>query len=145
MSDMYGIVICPKCGRKRIADIRCETSVCPYCSASSLISKMTVLFSDNSQAVVRSVFESADSSKYPEPRKKRDDPDPLSTLVYEYEHASGTLEKLMVLAGGLTKIKGSFTEDDIVELFPGKGERMIETMMSEGIIIELTHGRYAAV
>ena len=143
---MYGIVLCPKCGRKRIADLKCETSVCPYCNSSSVASKMTVLFSDKSQSMVRRVFESADSSKYPEPRKKSaTDPDPLSTLVYEYEHTSGTLEKLMVIANGLTRIKGSFTEDDVEELFPGKGEHMIGMMVSQGLIIESSFGNYVKV
>jgi len=146
MSDMYGIVICMKCGRKRIADIGCKTSVCPYCSSSSPIYRMTVLFSDEDQSVVRKVFESADSSKYPDPKKRSvNDPDPLSTLIYEYEHTSGTPEKLALLAAGLTKIYGDFIEDDVETSFPGKGEQMIRMMISLGVVIELGYGRYRAV
>jgi len=143
---MYGIVICSECKRKRIADIGCKTSVCPYCNTSSSVDRMAVLFSDKDQKVVRKVFESADSSKYPESRKRSaDDPDPLSTLVYEYEHTSGTLEKLTVLAAGLTRINGDFDENDVEASFPGEGEQMIGMMISQGIVIELGYGRYRAV
>ncbi|MCL2142743.1 MAG: hypothetical protein FWH44_00560 [Methanomassiliicoccaceae archaeon] len=146
MNDMYGIVICKKCERKRIADLSAETTACPYCSAVSHIDKMTILFTDADQSAVREVFENIDSSKYPEPRKKStNDPDPLSTLVYEYEHTTGNAEKLIVLAEGLTKIKGTFTQDDIEELFPGEGKKMMKMMISGDIIIETEYERYKAV
>jgi hypothetical protein len=143
---MYGIILCPGCGRKRIIDLRNKVSVCPYCNHSSHIEKMTVLFSDKDQSVVRKVFENADASEYPAAKKRgADDPDPLSTLVFEYEHTSGTLEKLTVLASGLTKIYGEFTEDDVNENFPGDAEQMIRMMISQGIIIESSCGRYKAI
>ena len=107
---------------------------------------MAIIFTDKDQNVVRKAFESADSSKYSEPEKvKNKDPDPLSTLIYEYEHTSGTLEKLTVLADGLTRIYGDFDEDDVDASFQGKGERMIGMMVSHGIVIELGHGRYRSV
>jgi hypothetical protein len=146
MSEMYAIVLCASCKRKRIADLRAGTSQCPYCGVVSRTDGMAVLFSDKSQSVVREVFENADSSNYPEPRKKREnDPDPLSTLVYEYEHASGTLEKLTVLADGLDRIKGTFKESDIEELFPGEGKKIVKMMISADIIIEFEYGTFRTI
>ena len=146
MSNMYGIVLCPGCGRKRIIDTGCKTSVCPYCNSSSPIGKMTLLFSDKDQSVVRKVFENADASKYPAARERSaEDPDPLSTLVFEYEHTSGMLEKLTVLALGLTKIYGEFTEDDVSENFSGNAKQMIRVMIAHGIVIESSCGRYKAI
>ena len=142
---MYGIVVCSACGRKRIIDMKNETSVCPYCNASCRTGNTTILFSDKIQSVVRDVFKNADASKYPEPRKKGDDPDPLSTLVYEYERTSGMPEKLAVLANGLTKMNGTFTCADVEELFPGKGKEMIKSMTDCGIVIEPEHGKYKAI
>ena len=105
-----------------------------------------LLFSDKSQTVVRKVFSDADSKQYPEPRKKSmKDHDPLSTMIYEYEHASGTIEKLTVIADGLTKIKSSFTVSDVEELFPREGEKMVRMMISGGIVIELGYGEYRSV
>ncbi|MCL1984538.1 MAG: hypothetical protein FWG58_03970 [Methanomassiliicoccaceae archaeon] len=127
-------------------DLGCETSVCPFCGAACLTRTMTVFFSDKSQSVVRKVFSDADSAKYPERRKKSsEDRDPMSTLIYRCENASGVLERLIVLADGLTRIKGQFTVGDVEELFPGEGERMIKMMISGGIIIELGYGEYKAV
>jgi len=142
---MYGIVLCPGCGRKRIVDMRNKVSVCPYCNSSSNIEKTTILFSDKDQSVVRKVFENADASEYPVAKERGEDPDPLSTLVFEYEHTSGTLEKLTILASGLTKIYGEFTEDDVNENFPGNAEQMIRVMIAQGIIIESSFGRYKTV
>jgi len=144
---MYGIVVCRHCNRKRIADLGTETSLCPYCSKTSRTSELTVLFSDKSQSVVRKAFESADAQKYAEPEKKKstNDPDPAETLMYRYERAADVHEKLTILADGLTKIKGSFGEKDINELFPGKGEKFIKMMMSADIIIELGYGKFKAI
>ena len=144
---MYGIVLCSQCGRKRIIDLECETSSCPYCNRIDKIEKITVLFSDRSQSVVRKAFSNADSEKYKGSEKKRskNDPDPMSTLMYRYEHTSGTLEKLSVLAAGLTRIKGDFDEKDVEDLFPGKGEQMIRQMIKGELIIETGYGRFKTV
>jgi RNA polymerase subunit RPABC4/transcription elongation factor Spt4 len=142
---MYGIVLCRSCERRRIVDLRTETSQCPYCGKNDKTKGMTVLFSDNDQNIVRNVLNNADSRKYPEPKKKGPDPDPLSTLVYEYEHTSGTAEKLMVLAAGLTRIKKEFTENDVDELFPGKGEQMLKQMILCDAVIEIRFGFFKAV
>ena len=147
MSKMYGVVVCGRCGRKRIIDLGTETSSCPYCSTVSKTPELSVLFSDRSQSVVRKAFESADAPKYAEPEKKKNanDPDPMETLMYRYEHASDVHEKLTILADGLTKIKGSFGEKDINELFPGKGEKFMKMMMSADIVIELGYGKFRAI
>jgi len=146
MSDMYGIVLCASCKRKRIADLRSGTSSCPYCNTVSKTGELTVLFSDVSQSVVREVFENADSSMYPAPRKKNEnDPDPLSTLVYGYEHTSGAAERLAFLANGLTRLYGTFKESDVEELFPGEGKKMIKMMISADVIIEVSYGMYKAL
>jgi hypothetical protein len=142
---MYGIVVCISCARKRIVDLGSETSLCPYCSTTSRVGELQVLYSNVSQDTVRKALKNIDSSKYREPEKKGKDPDPMSTLMYHYEHTADTRGKLMVLANGLTKIRGSFDGDDIEELFPGKGEKMIKMMMGGEIIIESGDGKYKAL
>jgi len=143
MSDMYGIVLCTGCKRKRIADLKKETSQCPYCNVTSRVSQMKILFSDADQNIVRKAFESADPQMPPK-KKRTTDPDPMSTLMYEYEHTAGALEKLIVLARGLDKIKGIIAKSDVEEMFPGKGEKMLAVMTAEGIIIEYGDGTYRA-
>jgi DNA-directed RNA polymerase subunit RPC12/RpoP len=145
MIDMYGIVVCISCGRKRIADLNSDTSLCPYCSSVSKIKELNVIYSNADQSDVRKVFENIDSPKYAEPVKEHTDHDPLSTLVYRYEHATDMQEKLMVLADGLTGIKGSFDKEDVEELFPGKGEKMLKMMISGDIIIEIGNEKYRSL
>jgi hypothetical protein len=142
---MFGIVICASCSRKRIADLAPETSTCPYCGTASRTSELTVAYSNASQDIVRKAFNNIDSSKYRGSDRKNKDPDPMSTLMYHYEHTSDVRGKLFVLANGLTKLKGSFNEGDIEELFPGKGEKMMKMMMSGEIIIESADGKFKAL
>ncbi|MDR0335197.1 MAG: hypothetical protein LBH69_04860 [Methanomassiliicoccaceae archaeon] len=145
MSDMFGIVVCPSCDRKRIADLKDETSSCPYCSATHRIVGSQVLYSNVSQDVVRKTFKNMDSAKYLGPEARVKDPDPMSSLMYQYERAGDTRNKYRVLAYGLTKMRGSFNEDDINELFPGKGEKMIRMMIDGELIIESPDGKYVAL
>ncbi|MCL2607795.1 MAG: hypothetical protein FWD92_04510 [Methanomassiliicoccaceae archaeon] len=142
---MYGITVCAQCQRKRIIDMRNESSVCPYCNTLCKIDRAAILFSDISQSVVRNAFKNADASKYPEPKKKGSDPDPLSTLIREYERTTGIVEKLTVLANGLTKLNGTFTHADVEDLFPGKATDIIRSMNESGIVFEPEHGRYKAI
>jgi hypothetical protein len=50
-----------------------------------------------------------------------------------------------MLAAGLTKIYGDFSEDDLNEHFPGKGERMIRMMTEQGMVVGIGYGRYRSV
>ena len=146
MIDMFAIVVCGHCDRKRIADLSSETSLCPYCSKTQKTKNVKVLFSDADQYVVRKAFGSIDSKKYAEPEKKKGpDPDPISTLMYRYEHAADMLEKHTVLAEGLTAMKGSFDENDIEELFPGNGKKMMKMIISADIVIEMGYGKFKAI
>lgn len=144
---MHAIVLCTKCGRKRITDLNCATSSCPYCGMTEKIERMRILFSHADRNTVRNVFAGADSERYEGLKRKRpaNDPDPLSTLMYEYEHTSGLPEKLMVLAAGLTRIRKEFGEADLEYLFPGEGERMMEQMIAADLVIETGYGKFRAV
>jgi len=142
---MFGIAVCPDCGRKRIADLRTETSQCPYCNATYKVSELNVLYRNADQNVVRRTFNNMDSPKYLGPEAKAKDSDPLSTLMYQYERAGDTRNKLRVLAYGLTKMRGSFNENDINELLPGKGEKMIKMMIEGELIIESKDGKYVSL
>jgi hypothetical protein len=143
MSDVFGIVLCSSCGRKRIADLRHGTSACPYCNKVTETSELKILFGASDQSKVRRAFSDMDGDRYPLPKKRTaDDPDPLSTLVYTYEHTTGAEEKLTVLAEGLTRIKGCFDGNDLEELFPGTGEQLMRMMISADIVIEIKTGTF---
>jgi hypothetical protein len=110
---------------------------------------MKIIFSDTDQNVVRNAMNSIDSSKYEGIEKKKDpnakDPEPVSTLIYHYEHGEDMLQRLTVLANGLTTMKGTFDERDIDELFPGEGKKMLKMMISADIVINVGYEKFKAI
>lgn len=137
---MYAAIVCPKCGRNRIIDLDKVTSTCPYCSARSETKSMKILYKAETPNAVKDRLNEVSGIKKEE-RKKGPDTDPMSTLEYHYGKAKG-LDKLIVLAEGLTKIKGTFTIED-VELFePEKAEKIVEKMLIELMVIEARPGNY---
>lgn len=139
---MYGIIACSGCGRKRIIDMSVKESKCPYCGRISETERMKVIFKDESQKKVRDALSSL--SGYAEDERPIDSGiDPMSSLAYSVEHTSDTSMKMELIAEGLTKIKGTFTEEDVDEIVPGKGEKYVRAMLGACIIYEVGNGRYS--
>ncbi len=142
---MYGVVICNTCQKYRIADLSCLTSECPFCGATSEHRHMHILFEDKDQNVVREALGQL-SGFTPEKKDKRriTDADPLSTLIYKYEHCSDTYEKLNVLVSGLSEIYGTFTIKEIEQIDPKNANKMLNTMLELCLISEFKLGQYRA-
>ncbi len=138
---MYGIISCSGCRRKRIIDLYDKSTKCPYCGAVAVTKDMNILYRDEDQNVVRDALE-ASSGFVPEKKHIDENIDPMSSLEYKVEHTSDTKEKMRVIAEGLTRIKGTFTEEDVESLVPGKGEKYIKAMLTECMIYETKYGHY---
>ena len=112
----YGLARCGSCGRPRIADLSKETSSCPYCGTSCESSRLQIVFSSDSQSAVREALAQASGFVPPDAVRRRrriEEADPCSTLIYRYERCSGLETKMAILAEGLTEIKGTFTMEDV--------------------------------
>jgi len=137
---MYAAIVCPKCGRNRVIDLDNKTSTCPYCNTKAETKAVKILFrGENVNDVREALVQKA--GIIPEKKVKGPDPDPMSTLEYNYGKAKG-LDKFTVLAEGLTAIKGTFTISDVRLFEPNKADKMLEQMMSMLIIIEERPGKY---
>ena len=68
--------------------------------------------------------------------------DPMSTLAYKVEHTSDINGKMELIAEGLTRIKGTFTLEDVEELVPGKGEQYLKLMLTTCTAYEVGYGKY---
>ena len=100
-----------------------------------------ILFKHRDQDVVRTALSELSGFRKPEEKKNVTDIDPISSLEYAYGKAKG-IDKLVCLAEGLTKIKGTFTSDDVEMFEPGKSEVIIKRMMDAFIVIETHPGSY---
>lgn len=142
---MYGLTLCGICRRPRIADGKVSESTCPYCGATEKTRDLIFFFESESQDEVRGALASATGFTPPDTSEKRrriEEADPYSTMVYRYEHCSDLEEKMEILAEGLTSIKGTFTMDDVREVAGRHAEKMVAAMLDRCIISEVRHGVY---
>ncbi|AIZ56767.1 hypothetical protein Mpt1_c08910 [Candidatus Methanoplasma termitum] len=140
----YAIVSCGKCKRQRMIDRSATSSKCPYCSTSAEHKGLAVIFEDKDQNVVRDVLTGMHPFDVPEKKRSKIDHDPLSTLIYKYEHASDLEEKMELLSKGLTKIYDTFTIADVEKIDEKNAEKMLKAMSERGYVHEVKYGRYRA-
>lgn len=146
----YGLTLCGACRRPRIVDRTVSTSTCPYCGCSERVGKLNFFFTSDNQKDVREALSRATGADdcMPDPeeerskRKRIEDADPFSTMVYRYEHASDMDERMEILSAGLTAIKGEFTLDDVREAAGAKAEKILSAMLDRGYVFESKPGFY---
>ena len=149
MRKRFGLFICSTCGRARVVDKETKSSSCPYCGNTERTDKMVFIFECNDQETAREAlgqaagFEGIDPKAERAKKRKIENADPYSTMIYKYEHTSDLDEKMIVLAKGLTKVKGEFTLEDVQEIVGEKNaERYVAAMMDRCYIAEVRPGRY---
>lgn len=138
---MFGIVTCIECKKKRIIDLSTDYTTCPYCNHRAPTKNIAVIFQSHDQNEVRAAFDSLTGFVMPE-KKKTADSDPMSTLAYKVEHTSDVHQKMELIAEELTRIKGTFTVEDVEELVPGKGEQYVKLMLTTCTAYEVGYGKY---
>ena len=138
---MFAIIGCSGCGRKRIIDLDDDKTACPYCGKKVPTKNTAIIFKSDDQSEVRAAFDSV-TGFVPPKKEKGEDKDPLSTLAYKVEHTSDINEKMLLIANELTRIKGTFTLEDVEELVPGKGEKYVKMMLTTCTAYEVGYGRY---
>lgn len=154
MIPLYAVVQCNECRRPRIVDLTTVHSSCPYCGNTDTVGDLRVLVRTRTQEKARQELLKLTSSSMmtgfdgklesPRPKHARRSTDPWSTLERDYQLARGLDEKMNVMANGLTKVFGEFTEEDVLRLDPDKGSRMLAMMLERCIVHEVAYGRYKA-
>lgn len=146
----YGLTLCGACRRPRIVEMGVSTSRCPYCGCTERAGKLNFFFTSDDQNEVRAALARATGADdyMPDPaqmaakKKRMEEADPHSTMVYRYEHAADIDEKMDILSQGLTSIKGEFTLDDVREVAGAKAEKMLSAMLDRGFVYETKPGFY---
>jgi len=145
---MYGLFICSLCGRARIVDKDSKSSSCPYCGTSAKTKDMTFIYECRDQEKAREALGQAAGFEKPDEKAQKrriEKADPYSTMIYKFEHTSDLDEKMLIIAKGLTKIKGTFTLDDVSDIVGEKNaERYVSAMLDRCYISEVRIGHYRA-
>ncbi len=143
---MYRLTQCWVCRRPRIVDKSKSKSECPYCGYVQKTRDLAYYFESTDQDAVREALVQTTGYIPPDAKKRRRiaEAEPYSTMVYRYEHCSNLEEKMVILAEGLTAIKGTFTLDDVREVAGDRAEKMVAAMLDRCIIFEVRIGVYRA-
>ncbi len=142
---MYGVTQCGVCKRPRIVDKSKSKSTCPYCGCVQKTRDLMCYFKSADQDAVREALAQATGyilSDVMKNRQRMAEADPYSTMVYRYEHSSDLEDKMVILAEGLTAIKGTFTLDDVQKVIGDRAEKMVAAMLDRCIIFEVRVGVY---
>ena len=137
---MFAIITC-SCGKKRIIDLSDKVTKCPWCGKEKKTADAAIVYKSYDQKEVRERFD-AITGFIPQEKKMDENIDPMSTLAYKVEHTSDINSKMELIAEGLTRIKGTFTLEDVEELVPGKGEQYLKLMLTTCTAYEVGYGKY---
>ena len=145
---MYGLALCGVCRRPRVVDRSKATTTCPYCNSHEKTKDLIYYFESPDQDAVRTALSQATGFTAPDGKEKArkiEEADPYSTMIFRYEHASDLDEKLVIIAEGLTAIKGTFSLEDVREIVGDKyAEKYVSAMLDRCIVAEVRIGMYRA-
>ena len=137
---MFAIITC-SCGKKRIIDLSDKVTKCPWCGKEKKTADAAIVYKSYDQKEVRGRFD-AITGFIPQEKRMDGNIDPMSTLAYKVEHTSDINRKMELIAEELTRIKGTFTLEDVEELVPGKGEQYLKLMLTTCTAYEVGYGKY---
>ena len=143
----YALTRCGVCRRPRVIDLSKSESSCPYCGCVQDNADLPRYFESRDQGAVREALSQATGFVPPDMAARKEriaEADPYSTMVHRYERCSDLEEKMVILAEGLTAIKGTFTLDDVREVAGDRAEKMVAAMLDRCLISEVRIGVYRA-
>ena len=137
---MFAIIGC-SCGKKRIIDLSDRETKCPWCGKQMKTDRAAIIYESEDQNDVRDRYSRITGFTAPEKRMD-ENIDPMSTLAYKVEHTSDIHRKMELIAEELTRIKGTFTLEDVEEHVPGQGEQYLKLMLTTCTAYEVGYGKY---
>lgn len=148
----YAVIVCPKCGKAKGVEAERKTTTCP-CGRQIVLSRAKFMFETNSpselaSAVAEANERLAEGSK-PRLRRKAPSKDPYACLAERARAIKDPLERMRVVAQGLTEMHGEFGHDDVrrVAALVGREtpEDTIARLQEHGLIYETSEGTYRSV
>lgn len=148
----YGVIVCPKCGMAKGVEAARKTTTCP-CGRQIRVHRARLKYPTDSPKTLADTVGKVNAAlrgagKMPTQRR-RGKGGTYRSISEKAMAAKGTLERLKTIAVELTNSRGEFTLDDFRKVAPKVGrdtpERTLARLQEQGVIYEVSDGRYRAV
>lgn len=148
----YGVMVCPKCGMAKGIETSKKTTTC-QCGREIVMSRMKLMFlTDSPMELADSVAKANASLRGGEQvltEKRSRKKDPFFAIAERAKPIKDPIERMRVIARGLTEQKSSFSLDDVrkVASLLGKdsAEDIVARLQEHNLIYEVGDGAYRAV
>lgn len=148
----YGVIICPKCGTARGVETGKKTTTC-QCGRDIVLSHVKIKNQTDSPHELAELVARANAAlrggepSPPERRVRKNDP--YSIIAEKARPIKDPLERMQVVARGLTDFKSEFTIDDLRRtaglLGKDSAEDMLARLKEHNLIYETSEGTYASI
>ncbi len=148
----YGLLVCPKCGMAKGVEASKKTTTC-QCGREIDLRRVKLKYVTDSplelaESVAKANAALRGGQQLPPERKPRKK-DPFFVIAERAQSIKDPVERMKVIAKGLTDLKGAFGVDDVrrVVSILGKGsaEDVIKVLQEHNLVYETADGRFRAV
>ena len=152
MGSKYGVIVCPKCGMARGVETAKKTTSC-QCGKEINLSYVKIKNHTDSPIELAELVAKANAiirgGEEPAPEKRSRKKDPMNAIAEGAKSIKDPLERMRVVAQGLTELKSKFTVEDLrhVASLLGKdtAEDMLARLKEHNLVYEIDVGEYRSV
>jgi hypothetical protein len=148
----YGLLICPRCGMAKGVEASRKTTTC-QCGREIDLRRVKLRYTTDSPLELADSVAKANAALRggqqlpPEKRPRRKDP--FFVIAERAKLVKDPVERMKVIAKGLTDLKSSFGVEDVrrvvVLLGKGSAEDVIKVLQEHNLVYETADGRFKAV
>jgi len=148
----YGILVCPRCGMAKGVEADKKTTTC-QCGREIDLRRVKLRYMTDSPLELAESVANANAAlrggKQLPPEKKRRRKDPFYVIAERAKVVKDPVERMKVIAKGLTDLKTAFEVEDVrrVASLVGKdsAEDIVKALREHNLIYENADGRFRAV
>lgn len=148
----YGLLVCPRCGMAKGVEANRKTTTC-QCGREIDLKRVKLKYLTDSPLELADSVAKANAALRggqqlpPEKRPRRKDP--FFVIAERAKVVKDPVERMKVIAKGLTDLKGAFGVEDVrrVVSILGKGsaEDVIKVLQKHNLVYEAADGKFKAV
>ncbi len=148
----YGVIVCPKCGMARGVETVKKTTTC-QCGREIDLEQMKIKNQTDSPIELAQLVAKANAvirgGQEPGPEKRSRKKDPMNMIAERAKPIKDPLERMRVVAQGLTELKSQFTVGDLREVASLLGrdsaEDILARLKEHNLVYEIDVGVYRSV
>jgi hypothetical protein len=148
----YGVIVCPKCGLAKGVEANKKTTSC-QCGREIVLARTKLMFlSDSPLELAESVAKANAALRGGKdlPRERRSkSKDPYASIAERAKVIKDPIERMRVIARGLSELKTEFTIEDVTKVTSVLGkdapEDIIARLQEHNLIYETGAGTYRSI